>query len=127
MQPPCIGEEATDAERVVGLDGPNVDEGEEPGELPEGDRRHDQVAGVVGEVALDLDQGHDLACGTGYLTRQLRGLVVGLDQSPAMVALAQRRLPDGVALVGDALDPPFADRAFGRTASEHEMFYPVGI
>jgi SAM-dependent methyltransferase len=61
----------------------------------------------------------DLACGTGFLTRHLRGLVVGLDQSPAMIALAQRRLPDGVALVGDALDPPFADRAFERVVSSH--------
>ena len=61
----------------------------------------------------------DLACGTGFLTRHLRGLVVGLDQSPAMTALAQRRLPDGVALVGDALDPPFADRAFERVVSSH--------
>jgi SAM-dependent methyltransferase len=61
----------------------------------------------------------DLACGTGFLTRHLRGLVVGLDQSPAMIALAQRRLPDGVALVGDALDPPFADRAFDRVVSGH--------
>src|SRR3954466_5413852 len=61
----------------------------------------------------------DVACGTGFLTRHLRGLVVGLDQSPAMVALAQRRLPDGVALGGDALDPPFADRAFERVVSGH--------
>jgi len=61
----------------------------------------------------------DLACGTGFLTRHLRGLVVGLDQSPGMVALAQRRLPDGVALIGDALDPPFADRAFERVVTSH--------
>ena len=61
----------------------------------------------------------DIACGTGFLSRQLRGLVVGLDQSPAMVALAQRRLPDGVAIVGDALDPPFADRAFERVVTGH--------
>jgi SAM-dependent methyltransferase len=61
----------------------------------------------------------DAACGTGFLTRRLPGLVVGLDQSPAMVALAQRRLPDGVALIGDALAPPFADRAFERVFSGH--------
>src|SRR3954454_17061272 len=59
----------------------------------------------------------DLACGTGFLTRHLRGLVVGLDASPSMVALAQRRLPDGVALVGDALAPPFAARAFERVVA----------
>ena len=62
----------------------------------------------------------DLACGTGFLTRHLRGaLVVGLDQSPAMVALAQRRLHGGVAMIGDALDPPFADRAFERVVTSN--------
>src|SRR3954471_659813 len=69
--------------------------------------------------ALPAARTLDLACGTGFLTRHLRGLVVGLDQSPAMIALAQRRLPDGVALVGDALAPPFADRAFERVVSSH--------
>src|SRR3954470_22522786 len=61
----------------------------------------------------------DVACGTGFLTRHLRGLVVGLDQSPTMCALAQRRLPDGVAVVGDALALPFADRAFERVLAGH--------
>jgi SAM-dependent methyltransferase len=35
----------------------------------------------------------DVACGTGFLTRHLRGEVVGLDQSPRMVAVAAARLP----------------------------------
>jgi ubiquinone/menaquinone biosynthesis C-methylase UbiE len=61
----------------------------------------------------------DVACGTGFLTRHLRGLVVGLDQSPAMCALAQRRLRDGVAVIGDALELPFADRAFERVLAGH--------
>jgi SAM-dependent methyltransferase len=61
----------------------------------------------------------DVACGTGFLTRHLDGLVVGLDQSPAMVAMAQARLPGGVALVGDALALPFADGAFDRVLTGH--------
>jgi SAM-dependent methyltransferase len=61
----------------------------------------------------------DVACGTGFLTRRLRGLVVGLDQSPAMVARAQARLPGGVALVGDALALPFAAGAFERVVAGH--------
>ena len=61
----------------------------------------------------------DVACGTAFLTRHLRGLVVGLDQSPNMVEIAQARLPEGLALVGDALAPPFADGAFDRVLAGH--------
>ncbi len=61
----------------------------------------------------------DVACGTGFLTRHLRGLVVGLDQSPAMVGIAQHRLPDGLAIVGDSLALPFADGAFDRVFTGH--------
>jgi SAM-dependent methyltransferase len=61
----------------------------------------------------------DIACGSGFLTRHLNGFVVGLDQSPEMVALTQSRLPGGVALTGDALDLPFADGAFDRVITGH--------
>jgi demethylmenaquinone methyltransferase/2-methoxy-6-polyprenyl-1,4-benzoquinol methylase len=63
----------------------------------------------------------DVACGTAFLTRHLRGLAVGLDQSPAMVAIAQERLRErgGLALVGDALALPFADGAFDRVLTAH--------
>lgn len=62
----------------------------------------------------------DVACGSAFLTRHLSGgLVVGLDQSPAMVALAQTRLPGGLAMVGNALDLPFPDGAFDRVLAGH--------
>jgi ubiquinone/menaquinone biosynthesis C-methylase UbiE len=61
----------------------------------------------------------DVACGTGFLTRHLAGLVVGLDQSPAMVRIAQSRLPHGVAIIGDALALPFADDSFDRVFTGH--------
>ena len=61
----------------------------------------------------------DVACGTAFLTRHLRGFVVGLDQSPSMVAIAQSRLPDGLALVGDALRLVVADQAFDRVMTGH--------
>ncbi|HEY6760267.1 MAG TPA: methyltransferase domain-containing protein [Baekduia sp.] len=61
----------------------------------------------------------DVACGTGFLTRHLHGYAVGLDQSPAMVALAQDRLPHGLALAGDALALPFADGSFDRVLTAH--------
>jgi ubiquinone/menaquinone biosynthesis C-methylase UbiE len=68
----------------------------------------------------------DVACGTGFMTRHLRGLVVGLDQSPTSCALAQRRLPDGVAVVGDALALPFPDRAFERVVAGHFYGHLLG-
>src|SRR5206468_7354089 len=67
----------------------------------------------------------DAACGTGFMTRHLRGLVVGLDQSAEMCALAQRRLHDGVAVVGDALALPFPDRAFDRVVAGHFYGHPL--
>ena len=61
----------------------------------------------------------DVACGTGFLTCHLKGFVVGLDASFAMVAIAQERLPNGVVVRGDALDLPFADGAFDRVLTGH--------
>jgi demethylmenaquinone methyltransferase/2-methoxy-6-polyprenyl-1,4-benzoquinol methylase len=79
-----------------------------------------EVARLVEFVrALPPARTLDVACGSGFLTRHLRGLTVGLDQSRGMVALAQSRLPEGVALVGDALDLPFPDGAFDRVLTGH--------
>jgi ubiquinone/menaquinone biosynthesis C-methylase UbiE len=61
----------------------------------------------------------DVACGTGYLTRDLRGEVTGLDQSEAMVAIARERVPGGRFVVGDALPLPFGDGEFSRVFTGH--------
>jgi ubiquinone/menaquinone biosynthesis C-methylase UbiE len=80
----------------------------------------DELAEVTALVAaLPPARTLDVACGTGFLTRHLRGFVVGLDASDAMVAIAQRRLPNGVVVRGDALDLPFADGAFDRVLTGH--------
>jgi demethylmenaquinone methyltransferase/2-methoxy-6-polyprenyl-1,4-benzoquinol methylase len=53
----------------------------------------------------------DLACGTGFLTRNLPGEVAAVDQSETMVAIARERGID--AHVGDALEPrPGYERIF---------------
>jgi ubiquinone/menaquinone biosynthesis C-methylase UbiE len=75
----------------------------------------DEVAAVLDAVrALAPARVLDVACGTGFVTRHLRGDVVGLDQSAAMVAIAASRLPQGLAVQGDAVPLPFADGAFDR-------------
>jgi ubiquinone/menaquinone biosynthesis C-methylase UbiE len=80
----------------------------------------DEVAHLVAFVgALPEQRTLDVACGTAFLTRHLRGFVVGLDQSPSMVAIAQSRLPRGVVLTGDALALPFAGGAFDRVFTAH--------
>ena len=80
----------------------------------------DELGAVVDRVAaLPPARTLDVACGTAFLSRHLKGLVVGLDASPAMVAIAQERLPGGLALVGDALDLPFSDGAFDRVLTGH--------
>ncbi len=62
----------------------------------------------------------DVACGTGFLTRHIRGPVVGLDQSPAMLREFSRRLPDATVHEADALAGlPFADGAFERVFTGH--------
>lgn len=61
----------------------------------------------------------DVACGTGFLTRHLRGEIVGLDQSASMLAIAQERVPRGEFVLGDALELPFEDGSFDRVFTGH--------
>jgi ubiquinone/menaquinone biosynthesis C-methylase UbiE len=61
----------------------------------------------------------DVACGTGYVTRHLRGEVTGLDQSPRMLEIARERLPDANLIQGSGLELPFADRSFDRVFTSH--------
>jgi ubiquinone/menaquinone biosynthesis C-methylase UbiE len=59
----------------------------------------------------------DVACGTGFLSRYLRGKVVGLDQSEAMLRIARERVPTATLLHGDAFSLPFADKSFERVVT----------
>jgi demethylmenaquinone methyltransferase/2-methoxy-6-polyprenyl-1,4-benzoquinol methylase len=61
----------------------------------------------------------DVACGTGFLTRHLRGTITGLDQSAAMLAIASARIPDGSFVQADAFPLPFADDSFDRVITGH--------
>jgi ubiquinone/menaquinone biosynthesis C-methylase UbiE len=61
----------------------------------------------------------DVACGTGFLTRHLRGSVVGLDASTRMLNEASRQAPHATFVQGDALALPFANDSFGRVFTGH--------
>ncbi len=61
----------------------------------------------------------DIACGTGFLTRELPGTLTGLDQSERMLAIARRRLPDATFVRGDALAVPFLEGSFDRVFTAH--------
>ena len=61
----------------------------------------------------------DVACGTGFLTRHLRGEVVGLDQSERMLQVAREQSPGARFVQGDALALPFQDRDFDRVFTSY--------
>ena len=71
------------------------------------------IAGLCSADTLDV------ACGTGFLTRHVRGAVTGLDSSERMLAIAARQVPAGTFVRGDALALPFPDDAFDRVLSGH--------
>ena len=61
----------------------------------------------------------DVACGTGFLTRHLRGDVVGLDASERMLEVARGQAPQARFEHGDALSLPFEDDAFDRVFTSY--------
>jgi ubiquinone/menaquinone biosynthesis C-methylase UbiE len=69
----------------------------------------------------ELPQAHtlDVACGTGFLTRHLRGEVVGLDQSASMLEVAGAQAPHVEFVQGDALALPFEDGSFDRVFASY--------
>jgi ubiquinone/menaquinone biosynthesis C-methylase UbiE len=79
-----------------------------------------EVAALVETLeALPPRRTLDVACGTGFLTRHLRGELTCLDQSAAMLEIAGRRAPDADLVVSDAIPLPFADGAFERVFTGH--------
>jgi ubiquinone/menaquinone biosynthesis C-methylase UbiE len=80
----------------------------------------EEVSEVV-EVVASLPGGRvlDVACGTAFLTRHLRGEVTALDQSASMVEIARSRLPNARVVQGEAVPLPFADGAFDVLFTSH--------
>jgi demethylmenaquinone methyltransferase/2-methoxy-6-polyprenyl-1,4-benzoquinol methylase len=80
----------------------------------------DELQELVAVVeALPAGRTLDIACGTGFLTQHLQGSVVGLDQSPNMLEVAQARAPHATFLEGDAFSLPFPNASFSRVFTGH--------
>jgi demethylmenaquinone methyltransferase/2-methoxy-6-polyprenyl-1,4-benzoquinol methylase len=86
-------------------------------ERPHWDDELHELEGVIS--SLPPGRVLDVACGTGFLTRRLRGDVAGIDQSARMLEIARERLPDARLDRGNALDLPFADGSFDRIFTAH--------
>jgi SAM-dependent methyltransferase len=81
----------------------------------------DEEVNVLVELIAALPPARtlDVACGTGFLTRHLRGDVVGLDQSGRMLAVALEHAPRASFVQGDALELPFEDGEFERVFTSY--------
>jgi ubiquinone/menaquinone biosynthesis C-methylase UbiE len=70
-------------------------------------------------AALPAARTLDVACGTGFLTRHLRGDVTGLDQSERMLEIAAERIPDARFVQLDATALEFEAGSFDRVFTGH--------
>jgi ubiquinone/menaquinone biosynthesis C-methylase UbiE len=86
--------------------------------IPEGwYQERAQLEGWIAELAPVKTL--DVACGTGFMTRHLRGEVVGLDQSASMLEVAREQAPNAEYVRGDALALPFDDGSFDRVFTSY--------
>ena len=81
----------------------------------------EQLIGVV--QALPAAHVVDIACGTGFLTRHLRGEVVALDGSARMVEVAAARLPHARVLKAEVPPLPFRDGELDRVFTSHFLHH----
>lgn len=79
----------------------------------------DELAAVQDTVAsLPPSRTLDVACGTGFITRHLRGRVVAMDSSPGMLAKSGAG-HDHPLVRADAFALPFRSDSFDRIFSGH--------
>jgi ubiquinone/menaquinone biosynthesis C-methylase UbiE len=84
------------------------------------DEHPEEFATLTGVVeSLEPVRTLDVACGTGFLTRHLRGEVVGIDQSAAVLEIAEQQAPDAEFLQAEGLELPYEDDSFDRVFTSH--------
>ncbi len=84
------------------------------------DQHPEEFAALIGVVeALPPTRTLDVACGTGFLTRHLRGEVIGIDQSATVLEIAAEQAPDAELVQGEGVELPFEDRSFDRLFTSH--------
>jgi ubiquinone/menaquinone biosynthesis C-methylase UbiE len=80
---------------------------------------NEDVRAVIEAVSsLSAARTVDAACGTGFLTRHLRGRVVGVDASAGMLAASRARHAHPL-VRADAFALPFGDASFDRVFTGH--------
>ena len=84
---------------------------------PEWEAEVSQLTAVI--ASLPTARTLDVACGTGFLTKHLRGDVVALDQSERMLEQTAAQAPRTTVVRGDALSLPFPDASFDRVFTGH--------
>src|SRR4029450_2587657 len=73
----------------------------------------EEVGALCAAIAsLEPARTLDVACGTGFLTQHLRGVIVGLDQSESMLEEARRQAPGTSFVRGEGPCLPFGAEAF---------------
>lgn len=86
-----------------------------PGSRPGWTEEVEQILNVL--HSLEPARTLDVGCGTGFLTGELPGVVVGLDQSKQMLEIAREQVPHAEFVSGDATTLPFPDESFERVFS----------
>jgi len=81
--------------------------------------REERDVALAAVAALPPKRTLDVACGTGFVTRLLRGEVVALDQSERMLGEARKQAPDATFVQGDGVELPFEDGSFERVFTSH--------
>jgi ubiquinone/menaquinone biosynthesis C-methylase UbiE len=90
-------------------------------ELTKGDSEMAPHLAGLERMVAELPPGRvvDVGCGTGWLTRLLRGQVVALDASAAMLRVARRRVPEALLVLAKAPPLPFLEQSFDRVFTSH--------